>query len=128
MPEDATKLIHFLNNKKKYELQELYIEDRIETILEVRKVLSKRNLMLNLEDKCQNMQLAVDRFMVKFEILREKGLPSPLVINDKLMTQQDYNNKIKELAKEQANTSLIKALPTKFFTRHLKTCLSSNMR
>jgi len=55
MPEDATKLIHILNGKNEYELQELDIEDRTETILEVRKVLSKRNLMLNLEDKCQNM-------------------------------------------------------------------------
>lgn len=45
--------------------------------------------MLNLEDKCQTMQLAIDRFMVKFEILRQKGLLNPLVINDKLMTQED---------------------------------------
>ena len=108
---DATILIHFLNSKNKYELQELEIEDKTKTILEVRKVLSKRDLMLNLEDKCQNMQVAVDRFMAKFQILREKGLPSPLVINDKLMTQQDYDNEIRELAKEQANTSSIKALP-----------------
>jgi hypothetical protein len=99
MPEDANRLIHFLNSKNRYELQELDIEDRTETILEIRKVLSKRNLMLNLEEKCQNMQVAIDRFMAKFQILREKGLPSPLVINDKLMTQQDYDNKLRELAK-----------------------------
>jgi len=99
MPKDATRIIQFLNNKNKYELQELDIEDRRKTILEVRKVLSKRNVMLNLEDRCHNMQVGVDRFMAKFQILREKGLPSPLVINEKLMTQQDYNSKIKELAK-----------------------------
>ena len=45
------------------------------------------------------MQGVVDRFMAKFQILREKWLPSPLVINDKLMIQQDYNSKIRELAK-----------------------------
>ena len=112
MPEDATRLIHFLNSKKIYELQELNIEDRTETILETRKVLSKRNLMLNLEEKCHNMQVAIDRFMAKFQILREKGLPSPLVINDKLMTQLDYDNRLKQLAKEQASASAIKALPT----------------
>jgi len=95
MPEDATRIIQFLNIKNNYELQELDIEDRTKIILEVRKVLSKRNLMLNLEDKSQNMQVAVDRFMAKFQILREKGLPSPLVINDKLMTQKDYNSKVK---------------------------------
>jgi len=84
MPEDATRIIQFLNSKKKYELQELDIEDRKETI---RKVLSKRNLMLNLEDKCQNMQVVVDIFMAKFQILGGKGLPSPLVVKDKIMTR-----------------------------------------
>ena len=86
MPEEVVRIVHFLNSKNKYELQELEIPDRIGTILEVRRVLTKMNLMLNLEDKCQNMQLAVDRFMAKFELLKEKGLPNPLVINDKLMT------------------------------------------
>jgi len=55
MLEDANRLIHFVNSKKKYELHEMDIEDITETILEIRKVLSKRNLMLNLEEKCKNM-------------------------------------------------------------------------
>ena len=58
------------------------------------------------------MEVAIDRFMAKFQILREKGLPSPLVINDKLMKQQDYDNRLGKLAKEQASTSTIKALST----------------
>lgn len=111
-PEDANRLIHFLNSKNRYELQELNIEDRIETILEITKVLSKRILMLNLEEKCHNMQVAIDIFMAKFQILREKGLPSPLVINDKFMTQLDYDNRLRYLAKEQSSTSSIKAMPT----------------
>lgn len=57
------------------------------------------------------MQVAIDRFMAKFHILREKGLSSPLVINDKLMKQLDYDNRLNQLAKEQASTSAIKALP-----------------
>ena len=77
MPEDATKLIHFLNSKKKYELQELDIEDRTEKNLEVRKVLSKRNLMINLDDKCQNMQVTVDRFMTNFKFQERNGYPVP---------------------------------------------------
>lgn len=112
IPKDATRIIQFLNSKNKYELQELEIKDRTEKILEVRKVLSKRTLMLNLEDKCQNMQVAIDSFMAIFQILREKGLPSPLAINGKLMTQQDYNRKITNLAKEQVSTSSIKEFPT----------------
>ena len=66
MPEDSNRLIHFLNNKNRYELHEINIEDRNKTILEIRKVISKRNLMLNLEEKCHNIQVAIDRFMAKF--------------------------------------------------------------
>ena len=62
MPAKGTRLIHFLNSKNKYELQELDIADRTGTILEVKKVLTKTNLMMKLEDKFQTMQLARDRF------------------------------------------------------------------
>lgn len=45
------------------------------------------------------MQAAIDRIMDNLQILRDKGLPSPLVINKQLMTHEDYNNKIRELEK-----------------------------
>jgi len=93
-------------------LQELEIPDRTGTILEVKRVLNKRNLMLNLEDQYQTMQLAIDRSMMKFEVLRQKGLSNPLVINDKLMIQEDYNKKIMEVAKDQVNNSSMKGIPT----------------
>jgi len=35
-----------------------------------------------------------------------------MVINDKLMTQLDYGDRLRKLAKEQASSSTIKALPT----------------
>lgn len=54
-PEDEKWLIHFLNSKNRNELQEPNIEDRIEAIFEIRKVLSKRNLIHNIEEKCHNM-------------------------------------------------------------------------
>jgi len=111
-PEDANRLIHFLNCKKRHELNELGIEDKTEAILEVKKVLSKINLMVNLEGKCHNMHVAIDRFMAKFQILWDKGLASPMVIHEKLMTQLDYTDRLRKLAKEQAITLGIKALPT----------------
>jgi len=110
---EAARIIHFLNSKNKYELQELEIPDRTDTILEVKRVLTKRNLVLNLEDKCQTMQLAIERFMVKFKLLRKKGLPNPLVINDKLMIQDNYNKKIREVPRDQVNTSSMKGIPTR---------------
>lgn len=54
MPEEATRLIIFLNNKNKYQLEELGIEDRIGTILEVKRVLTKMTLMKNLERRCHD--------------------------------------------------------------------------
>ena len=68
--------------------------------------------MTKLEDKCQNMELAITRFMVKFDNLRQKGLPNPLVINDRLMKHEDYDKKIREVAKEQVENSAMKGIPT----------------
>jgi hypothetical protein len=45
-PIEATEIIRFLNSKTKEELEALEIEDRTETILEVKKVLTKKGLML----------------------------------------------------------------------------------
>lgn len=111
MLEEATRIIQFLNSKNKYELQELDIVDKIGTILEVNKVLTKRNLMMQLEDKWQTMELAIGRFMVKFDALRQKGLPNPLVINDRLILHEDYNRKIIEVARDQANNFSMKGMP-----------------
>ena len=46
MPTRANEIIRFLNSKTKDELESLEIEDRTETILKVKKVLTKRGLML----------------------------------------------------------------------------------
>ena len=51
MPTEATEIIRFLNSKTKEELENLKIEDRIETILKFKRVLTKRGLMLQLEEK-----------------------------------------------------------------------------
>ena len=69
--------------------------------------------MLNLEKRCQSIQTNIDSFMLKYGILREKGLPSPMVIHDKLMTQDDYIEKLEKQAKSQTSSSAVKALPTR---------------
>jgi len=105
-----------LNRKNKYQLEELGIEGRIGTILEVKKLLTKRSLMQNLERRCQNMQEEINDVMEKFGILQSKGLPSPLVIKDKLMRHIDYVDKLAQYADNQASSSASasapKALPT----------------
>jgi hypothetical protein len=59
MPSTANKFIKFLNSKTKEELEDLKFEDRTKTILEVKRVLTKRGLMLQLEEKDQNMDIVV---------------------------------------------------------------------
>jgi len=54
-PEEANQLINFLNSKNIYQLDELGIEDRIETIIKIKNILTKRNFMLNLQKQCQSM-------------------------------------------------------------------------
>lgn len=68
--------------------------------------------MTQLEDKCQTMELAVNRFMNKFDVFRQKCLLDPLVIDDRLMRHEDYNKKIREVAKEKSNNSSLKGIPT----------------
>lgn len=45
MPIKAANIIKFLNSKSKYELEEVGVSDRTATILEVMKVLTKKNLI-----------------------------------------------------------------------------------
>ena len=99
-PTEATDIIRFLNSNTKEELEALEIEDKIETILEVKKVLTKKGLMLQLEDKSQNMDIGVQRFFSKVNSLHKKGLLGLLVINDKLITLSDYKQKILAVAKD----------------------------
>ena len=54
--------------------------------------------MQNLERRCHDMQAEINSFMEKFNILQGKGLPSPLLINDRLMRHKDYVEKLNKYA------------------------------
>ena len=58
-PPQVVQLIAFFNSKIREELEELKITDRTEAILQIKKVLNKRNMMNNLEDRCKDMNLAI---------------------------------------------------------------------
>jgi hypothetical protein len=102
MPAQANEIIRFLNSKTREELEELKIEDRTETILEVKRVLTKRGLMLQLEEKIQVMDQGVQKFFNKIDALQRKGLPGLKVINDKLMTLPDYKKRLTEVSKDNS--------------------------
>jgi hypothetical protein len=72
MPTQANEIIKFLNSKTREELEELIIEDRTETILEVKRVLTKRGLMLQLEEKVQAMDQGYKGFSARLRLYRRK--------------------------------------------------------
>ena len=76
MPEQANRLIHFLNTHTREQLAALDIQDRTGTILTVKKVLTMRSFVQNLERKCQEMHIDINAFTDKFSALQQRGLPS----------------------------------------------------
>ena len=48
------------------------------------------------------MDIGVQRFFNKFKVLNKKGIPGLLVLNDKLITLSDYNQKLKRVAKDNS--------------------------
>lgn len=132
----ASNIKKFLNSNNKYELEELGISDRTTTILEFKKVLTKRNLIDQLEEKCETLELGVNRFFNRIEALIQKGFPIIYVIND---TQEDYVVKMKEVARSSIKFSGIKgSMTTRAFLKtmgnHLfnpewgKTCLHNKAK
>ncbi len=105
MPEQANRLIHFLNTKTSEELVALDIRDRRDTILTIKRVLTMRTLMQNLERRCQDMQVEIDSFIERFAVLHEKGLPSLLRSNECLMRQVEYMHKSNKHVANQINVS-----------------------
>jgi len=76
MPDQANRLIHFLNYRNREQLEQLGIPNRTSTILEIKKFLNKRTLLQNLEKRCQDMQVEINSFMERFTVFQNKGLPS----------------------------------------------------
>jgi hypothetical protein len=81
--------------------------------------------MMQLEEKSQNMDIEVQRFFNKIEVLQKKGLPSLLVLNDKSMIVPNYKQKIATVAKDSSKFSGIQGSITgKAFLETLKPNLS----
>lgn len=72
--------------------------------------------MQNLEKRCQDIQVEINYFMERFAVLQNKGIPSLLGNNDRLMKHADYVHKLNTYAIDQVNSSTsasgVKALPT----------------
>ena len=81
-PKEASRMIRVLNSKTRQQLQEMNIPDKTTTILEIKKVLVKKNLLNHLITKCEALNTIVRRFHSKFSMLHKKGLPEIVSSND----------------------------------------------
>jgi hypothetical protein len=64
----------------------MQIEDKTKTIIEVKKVLTKKGLMLQPEERVQTVDIALQRYFSNIESLHKKCLPGLRVINEKMIT------------------------------------------
>ena len=61
--------------------------------------------MQNLERRCQDMQVEINSFMERFTVLQDKGIPSLLGNNDRLMKHIYYVHKLNKYAADQVSSS-----------------------
>lgn len=83
----------------------------IETILQVKKVkkvLTKKSLNVQLEEKCRILELTINKFFNRMHPLHQNVLPSLFSINEKLMDRGDYVKKLQGIATDATNLSNIK--------------------
>lgn len=116
MPEQANRLINFLNTHTKEDMEKRDIRDRTSTILIIKRVLTMRNFIQNLERKCQEMQMEINAFTHIFRVFEEKGLPSLLTDDYILMSHTTYIHRLDTYVNSEATTSSSsageKALPS----------------
>ena len=103
MPEVATRMINVLNNRTSTQLENMGISNRTETIQLIKRVLTLRNLVQTLERRTQDMQTEVKRFMDKFLVLQNRGLPSLLNSAGRLLIHEQYAKRVNAFATNEIN-------------------------
>ena len=63
----------------------------------------QEDLILQLEEKCDSVNTIAQRYFYRIEPLTNRGFPSMLVINDKLMPIEDYVRKLTEVGTNAAS-------------------------
>ena len=104
-PEQANKLIDFLNRQDKEELAAIGVNNRTEAILTAKKVLTLRNYVQTVERKCYEIQAEVEEYKLKMGMLQAKGLPSLLSSTGRLITRDQLTNRMTTYIENQITAS-----------------------
>ena len=94
-----------MNGQDKEELVAIGINNRIEAILTAKKVLTLRNYVQNVERKCYEIQAEVEEYKLKIGILQAKGLPSLLSSTGRLITRDQFTNRMATYIENQITAS-----------------------
>ena len=104
-PEQANRMIDFLNMQEKEELAAIGIVNRTEAVLIAKKVLTLRNYVQTVERKCYEIQAEVDEYQLKMAALQAKGLPSLLSGAGRLISKEQYTNRMATYIENQITAS-----------------------
>jgi len=104
-PEQANRMINFLNNQTKEELAAVNIINRTDVVLTAKKVLTLRNFVQTVERKCHEMQAEVDEYKLKMGALQQRGLPSLLTSSGRLLTREQYATRMTTFIENQITAS-----------------------
>ena len=117
-------MIKVFNSKTKQELQEINVSDRIATILEIKIVLQKNNLLTELKTKCETLNIDVRRFHSIFNVLSKKVLPGLVWSNDQLVKLENYCEKLYTIA---ANNHQFAGIKRQITRKEFLEALSSDL-
>lgn len=92
--EQENRMIDFLNRHEREELAAIGIPNRTEAVLTVKKVLTLRNYVQDVERKCYEITADEEEFKVKLAVLQAKGLPSLLSGVGKLISPDQFANRM----------------------------------
>jgi hypothetical protein len=84
-------IINFLNNKTKEELKDLQVNDRINIVTDVKRVITKRILLQNEETKFHELMREISTFMKIFSDVIKHGFPSFWNENRDLYPKKNYH-------------------------------------
>jgi len=105
MPEEANRMIHFLNTHNKEQLAALSINSRIDTISTVKRVLTLKGFVQTLERKCQEMQIEINDFRMRFAALQSRGLPNLVNSSGNLLSHEQYANRVNNFGSNHITAS-----------------------
>jgi len=105
MPKIANRMIQVLNNRTGIQLAEMGIRNRTDTILLIKRVLTLRSYVQELDRKCQEMQAEVNEFVTKITALHNRGLPSLVTSAGKLLSHESYAKRVNNYASNQITAS-----------------------